>query len=380
MARLSNEALRESLAELEHVLRSGIASGEYGAGQLLPGARALAERHRVGRRMVQVAMRALERDGLVSAEARRGYRVRAQDGNDGPGAALAFVVPRSSSGEFHTHHSVLLDHLQGAAGARGRPVLAVGGRDASRDEIVAHLRSHRVGGVVVNSNEPGLVSALTRLHSPMIAVDVWHPDMQMDAVIQDGFLGGYLAAQYLADRGHQRVAYFGRAVPRETGLLPANRVGGAVAGLLDNGLDLPARMRAIGRKDDRASLSGAAERLLSGTPRPTAVIALWASFAAAIAEEADRLGLKLGDDLEIVGWGVREEIAAAGTGRFPQDYRPPRVTWSIRDMAETAVARIEMRLGSPALPPTVLKIPVRLDVPGSNEPEGAELSEGRDDR
>jgi DNA-binding LacI/PurR family transcriptional regulator len=335
-----------------------IFSGQVAHGEFLPSLRELCRKRELSADTVLRAMRSLEREGLIAAEPRRGYRVLAPREAEGVGSALAFLVPYSESDEIGLYHGPLLNQLQKCADLAGKPLLAVGGSHSAPEEVAAQLRSHKVCGVAINNYDAALLAALTELQLPTVGVDIWHPDMRIDTVIQDGFTGGYLAAQHLADRGHKRVAYVGRRVPRSTGLLAADRLGGAVAGLVDSGLELPGAMRLLSarRGSDGTDLEDALEELLERPSRPTAIIALWGLFAEVAAAVADRLGLELGKDLEIVGWGVDE----GPVGRFPQEYRPARVSWSIGDMAQTAVDRLETRSRAPGLPPAALKVPVRL--------------------
>jgi DNA-binding LacI/PurR family transcriptional regulator len=305
---------------------------------------------------VLAALRTLEEDRLIAAEPRRGYRVLESQADDGSGSALAFVVPYSESGEIRTHYGSLLDHLQRCADLTGRPLLVVGGCTGGPAGVVKHLSMHGASGVVISGHDPALLAAIARLDLPLVGVDIWHPEMGIDTVIQDGFTGGYLAARHLAERGHRKIAYVGRQVPPAAGLLAPDRLGGALAGLLENGLDLLPPLRLLSTEPTSDSLEAPLRELLSGPSRPTGVIALWAPFAATVAAVADRVGLKLGADLEIVGWGVEENADP----QFPQGYRPPRVTWSVRDMARTVVARLDTRRNCPALPPAVLKVPATL--------------------
>jgi DNA-binding LacI/PurR family transcriptional regulator len=362
MPRLNNDVARQSLAGLEQILRGKISSGEYAPGELLPGVRTLSERHGVGRRLVQAAMRALEEDALVSAEPRRGYRVLEPREESGRGAAVAFVVPKSESSKIATYHRELFDQLQQVAGAKGHPLLAVGGGGVTPEEVVGHLRSNNVRGAVVNGYDPVLLAGMGRLGIPIAAVDVWHPDIEADAVIQDGFMGGYLAAQHLVETGHERIAYVGRKVPREMGLLASDRLGGALAGVIDGGVDLPERMRVLDDGIGGEPAGKAIERMLGDRRRPTAAIALWESSAMMVARVAGQLGLKLGTDLDVVTWRA-EERTDSRLVELAGGYRPAVVTWSMREMAAVAMARLEQRRSSPELPPTVSKIPVRLELP-----------------
>jgi len=354
MARLRNEVARRTVADLEELLRSGIASGEHAPGQLLPSARELSRRHGIGPRSVRNALRALEDEHLIVAEPRRGYRVLNGAGAARKCAALAFVVPRFGSAEIRSAYAGLLNELQRVAGAGGSPLLALGGKGVGAGEISEQLSVHEVRGAIVNSYDPDLIKAIRRLEVPLVAVDVWHRDLAVDSVIQDGFGGGYLAAEYLLGRGHERIAYFGRRVPRELGMLAADRLGGALSGAVEHGGSIPPGMQALTTEDSAEERRQAIERLLRGENRPTGIIALWAEHAETSRRVAADLGLEIGRDVEIVGWQTRA-APASETGS-------PRIVWSMAEMAEVAVARLEGRRANPGMPVTVSKIPVQLEL------------------
>jgi hypothetical protein len=92
------------------------------------------------------------------------------------------------------------------------------------------------------------------------------------------------------------------------------------------------------------------------------VIALWHNLALAVKRAADELGLRLGRDLHLVGWCAEEAVEEVYRPVFGQEPLPPLVTWSVRTMAETVVARLSERRENPELPALRVKVPVTLRV------------------
>ncbi|MHC4917585.1 MAG: hypothetical protein ACYTGB_19085, partial [Planctomycetota bacterium] len=88
----------------------------------------------------------------------------------------------------------------------------------------------------------------------------------------------------------------------------------------------------------------------------------WHNLALAIKDAADELGLKLGRDLHLVGWCAEEAVDEIYTLVFGKAALPPLVTWSVRTMAETVVARLAERRENPDLPALRVKVPVTLRV------------------
>jgi DNA-binding LacI/PurR family transcriptional regulator len=113
-------------------------------------------------------------------------------------------------------------------------------------------------------------------------------------------------------------------------------------------------MRVLTSGDTLEERQEAIERLLRSDGRPTGIIALWAEHAEAARLAAAELDLEIGRDLEIVGW--QNKAAAAS------EVASPRIVWSVAEMAEMAVARLEQRRANPNMPVSVSKIPVHLEL------------------
>jgi LacI family transcriptional regulator len=187
----------------------------------------------------------------------------------------------------------------------------------------------------------------------MVVAENWDPAHRIDSVIQDNFSGALQAAEHLVARGHKRIGWAGPAIES---IQAVERWGGAVAGLARRGLEIPPELVA-----SNVSMRNieAAQALLAWPDRPTAVIALWANVATAVARAAANLGLELGRDLELVGWATEEEFESY-RDFFPHGRAPATVTWRIETLAETALARLAERRTHPHLPPARINVETRL--------------------
>lgn len=99
-------------------------------------------------------------------------------------------------------------------------ILGNGGFDGAKEErCLLEFAQHGVDGFIIASpsiSDKALQTALTTKKRPYLVLDQKAPDGQSDALLLDDRAGGRLAADYLAKKGHQRVAL---VVPKE---LPAN--------------------------------------------------------------------------------------------------------------------------------------------------------------
>jgi DNA-binding LacI/PurR family transcriptional regulator len=239
--------------------------------------------------------------------------------------------------------------------------LGIGQKGASPAKVLEQLKSARAWGVIVDVHSPGVVHLAKQSGLSVVMVDAWHEDAEVDAVIQDGFRGGLLAAKHLAGRGHRRIGWLG---PVSESIHSMTRFGGATSGLRRSGLELPPELQA-----DTAGGPGfeAARALLSRPDRPTGLLALWRDMALDAAKAARELGLHLDSDLEIVGWCAEELYEKDYAAHFADGPVPPAVVWSIATLADTAVARLAERRANPGMPPLRLSVNTRLRLTETKE-------------
>jgi DNA-binding LacI/PurR family transcriptional regulator len=338
-------------------LKKEILDGKIAPGQFLPSVRQLSGKWHLAPKTVHQAMRALVGDGLVSAEVGRGYRVLSRANDPTRGCPIACVLSSQAPGqEWSGFNATLLSALQTASAAYGWSLLGVGARDMAPEQLIEQCRQARSWALIVDSYDPRVLELAGRAGLPAVMVNSWHPEARADAVLQDGFLGGYLAARHLAQKGHRRIAWAGQISESIHGMA---RFGGAVNGLREAGLGFEADMILELRE---GSPSDAPRRLLSRADRPTAVLALWQGRCAEMARAAADLGLVPGRDVEVAGWCSEEEYDGGYQSAFPGGYLPPTVTWSLATLAKTTVARLAERRERPELPPMRIHIETRLIV------------------
>jgi len=335
-------------------LRIRIASGEFPAGEYLPTVRDLSEEHGVSRETVRRAVKSLEGEGLVAAEARHGYRVLATGNDPERGLPVAFAVSvPPSPGLWSEFNQMLFAALHCAAAERGWLVLAVSA-ERGGGELAAQLSECRASGIVLDTMSPDLLDTVEELGLPAVMIDSWDPAMRLDAVVQDGFQGALLAARYLAKRGHRRIGWLG---PITEGVQSQERFGGAVAGLCSAGIELVPELL---RDTPRAEVREAARRMLSRPDRPGAVLALWHGAAAALVAAAGELGLRLGRDLEMVGWTPEEQYETVYRAVLGNAPRPATMVWNCAETARVAIARLAERRAAPEAGTVLVKVPMRM--------------------
>lgn len=218
-------------------------------------------------------------------------------------ATIGLVVPRLTDQVL----AVMAESAEDTARQRGYQVVTTSVRDDPNrvDEIVAFLRARDVDGFVLATatRDDDAVTALVGDGVPFVLMNrrtEGHP-----AVTADDHLGGYLATDHLLAQGHERVGYIAGPLSTSTSSsrLEGYRRAHEEAGLsIDERLIVESTFRSAGGLE-------AARRLLGERDPPTAIFAVTdATAIGAIAATRD-LGLRIPDDVAIVGYND-SEIAA----------------------------------------------------------------------
>jgi DNA-binding LacI/PurR family transcriptional regulator len=351
-------------ARVISLLRAAVQAGRFPVGQFMPCTRDLGRKHDVSSETVRRAMKALEAEGLIVSEPRHGFRVVRRP-DDKPAATLAYVLSQDVPGTWEGLSGLMLTAFQRVAGAQGFSVLGIGAEISTPQAIVEHIRQANAAGVVLDAVNPALFDAIGSLRLPTVTAEVWSPANRFDAVVQDSFGGAIQAAHYLADRGHKKIAWLG---PTRESIQAIERWGGTTAGLRARGLGIPPAW--VLELPDALDVDKV-QALLAGPDRPTGIIALWGAMAITAAQVASRLGLRVGRDLDVVGWSTEEEYPAYEAS-FPEGRVPATVAWRIENLAQAVMARLTERRARPDLPIVRINAETRL-IPGTPPPvpEGA---------
>jgi DNA-binding LacI/PurR family transcriptional regulator len=210
-----------------------------------------------------------------------------------------------------------------------------------RDRYLRALaQPHQTDGVLVLSLPPSESAVV--LHPtqvPVVFIDVHTPSVStMPRVIGDDVAGGALAARHLLALGHREIAFIGDAPDEPFGFTSSrDRQAGFTRELNDAGVALPpvrVGLAAHGRYEAREL----AIRMLTGDPRPTAIFAASDTQALGVLAAARETGLRVPDDLSIIGYDDVESADYVGLTTIRQ-----QLFESGRQGAELLLAEIDRR-------------------------------------
>jgi DNA-binding LacI/PurR family transcriptional regulator len=180
-------------------------------------------------------------------------------------------------------------------------VSAVHGEQQRARKWVESLRARSTTGaiLVLWNTDLSELAALRALRIPLVVLDPWGvPDPDMASVGATNFQGAYEAVEHLVALGHRRVAFIGGSPT-----LPASRArqGGYRAALESRGVEVDPDLIA----DGNFLIDGGYEqglRLLAPANRPTAIFAGTDMQAMGVYRAARELGLRIPEDLSVVGF------------------------------------------------------------------------------
>jgi LacI family transcriptional regulator len=272
---------------------------------------------------------------VLAAVAQLGYRVNsaAKSLREGHSRLLGFIGDNVASTPFAGE---IIEGAQDRAWADGHLMLIVntGGDRDLEERGIDSLLSRQVDGIVYAAMYHRRLKVPAALREvPTVVLNAETEDGSLPAVVPDEYAGGRAATRHLIDHGHERIAFI-NINTLESGL-PAvvERERGFVDAIEDAGLKLDRTLVKRGDGDAETAYRHAA-RLLDRKRRPTAIFCAndrtaWGAYQAA----AD-LGLRIPDDVSVIGFDNQTLIAA--------HLRPGLTTMALpfAEMGRRGVARL----------------------------------------
>lgn len=178
--------------------------------------------------------------------------------------------------------------------------------DENVDRETIHIRtliSNRVTGVLISLSQTTVsgehLKALQKQGIPLVMFDRVCDDVEADKVVVDDYGGARKAVRHLIESGRKRIAHV--AGPENTSI-GRDRCRGYVDELEKNGIKANSEMIVRGgmNEEDGAAAFG---KLLESGWDPEAIFTVNDPVAIGIYEEAKRRGLKIPEDIALVGFG-----------------------------------------------------------------------------
>lgn len=184
-----------------------------------------------------------------------------------------------------------------------------------RDRCFAEVpHPQRVDGVVIMTFAPSLEQAMSlqRAEVPVVLVDSRHPLLL--SVTEDSYRGGLLATQHLLELGHERIGYISDVFEDRFNFTSRSRLRyeGYMAALLEAGQAPNPSFSRQCTTHGREAARQMAHALLDLPERPTAIFAASDTQAMGVLEAARERGLRVPEELSVVGYDDIEIAAYLG--------------------------------------------------------------------
>jgi GntR family transcriptional regulator, arabinose operon transcriptional repressor len=291
--------------QLKEIILRTIREGAIGEGQPLPSEHELVRRFHVSRNTVRQAIDELERDGMVERRQGKGtyYRSKA-----GPRTRLLGVITPFVS--QYIYPDIIRGIEERAHSRCFSMVLGHSNGDPDKERsLVETMLANGIEGLLIEPARSARVCPETWIHRRLKAAPV--PVVLMDCIV-DGLSsstvtpadvdGGRIATEYLAGKGHRRIAmvYKTETVPG------VQRHAGYLAALATAGLEVRSELAVTtceGSGRDLGPIRDAVRGLLAlGDRRPTAIIFYNDEWAAQGLQVLLDAGVSVPGDVSIVGF------------------------------------------------------------------------------
>jgi DNA-binding LacI/PurR family transcriptional regulator len=305
------------LSRTEQVLREAIGRGEF-SGNRLPAAAELAEQLGVSRETVRLAQENLQREGILVKYRRKGTLIQPPamtlKKTAGRSTLLGYLqadypsLSREDEIVTRTTSGLMMQGAMREAGRAGCRLLVHHAPHTDMDRAIEQILSEAPlrGVLFVSFGEEKLVRRTLGRGLPVVLLDHELNLPSISTVREDSKQGAQIAVAHLARLGHRRIAY------ADWHLADLNpwRITGFRKGLSD--AHLP-RRRAweLSAQITDTGADELVEKFLALRPLPTALICFNNSLARLAIERLRRRGMRVPDDLSVMGIGGEEVTGLA---------------------------------------------------------------------
>ena len=216
----------------------------------------------------------------------------------GETCTLGLILPDSANPFF----AEVGRSIEEAAFEKGYNIILCNSEGNQDKELryVKVLSEKQMDGIIfmATGDETGSLLSLMEQDIPIVLVDRELPEIETDLVLADNWQGGYLSTQHLIDLGHRRIG----CIAGPSFLTPsAQRVTGYRQALSDAGLAYDENLVVQGDFHPQTGREGAHQLLALAEP-PSAIFVCNDMMAIGVLSMAAALGLRVPDELSVVGF------------------------------------------------------------------------------
>jgi GntR family transcriptional regulator, arabinose operon transcriptional repressor len=304
-------------AQLMTYFRERILDGRLSAGTRLPTDGELAAQYQISRDGVRQALALLANEGLIERVQGRGTFVSQPSSNGSPVAQLkqkqiGLVLNLTMRTPMNMN---LLVGVEQAAKSHGYSVsftYAEGDQEQQARDI-ARLRANHVLGMIIypigDTTRDASIQRLQADHVPLVLMDRYFPDLEIDYVGLDNIGGGYRATEHLLILGRRRIGFvFSHEETLQTTSV-YERWQGYCKALQKYGVPYDETLVVPNFRQLQMATHEALIEFLERPDRPSAIFAVNDYVALDVMQAAKAIHLRIPEDLAVVGFDDLEFAA-----------------------------------------------------------------------
>lgn len=357
--------------QLHNQLRQLIISGRWHYGEKIPTETQLSRHLDISRTTVRLALQRAEVEGLIKRTAGRGTFVTYQP-EENTSTHLVGYVTRSFDNEIHR---VELNSAETELRSAGYRVIFSNATTSDEEvTILEHLLDYGIEGVMLYPHaestqaQKDILLRYQAKNIPVVFLDRTVHGIESDYVSSDNYNGGYTVAKYLIELGHQHIVFL---QPIIQGLQPIDeRYAGYCDALQEHGLPVYEPMRVVSsdgyeffETDVFQALSNEQNELIESItdglknldPHPSAIFCVNDCLAIITLSVVQRMGLRVPDDISIVGF---DDISLAAYVGVPLT----TVSQDAHELGKVAARQLIGRLEGDITPSVRLEVPSQLRI------------------
>lgn len=303
---------------LKEELLSWLQSGKVKPGQQFPSENEITEQYGLSRQTVRQTFSELEKDGWLERIQGKGTFAKNPERRDGEAVKTIGVMTTYISDYIFPH---IIRGAEAELRSKGYRLLLSSTDNTKEKELdsLQLMTSQPLSGIIIEPTKSaegnpnlGYFLDLEEKGIPYLMINEKYRELECPCLRVDDEAGGRKAASYLLDNGHMAVAGFFKG----DDLQGVNRLKGFLAAHRDCGITVsPQHVVTYTTEQKRDYTYRRAVELLQGAPerRPTAFVCYNDELAVILMDAAAACGLKIPDDVSVIGFDDSSLAVASGT-------------------------------------------------------------------
>lgn len=298
--------------EIFEFYKEKIISGEIKENEKLPTEQEIGQIFSVSRHTVRQSIVELEKEGYIYREKSKGAYAKRLDKIKKTHSKLVIVITTYISEYIFPY---LIKGIQESLSENGYDILLLNtnNKKSKEREQLKKLLEYDVAGAIIeptasalgNTNDDYYIE-LDKNNIPYLMINATYNKDKQSYVIMDDEKGSYTLCNYLINLGHKKIA----GIFKEDDIQGLERKKGYLRALSENNIEIDSTI--IGNfktYEEDFYVYAFTKSLLSRNDRPTSIMCYNDKIATKVIKVAKELGLKIPEDLSVVGYDNDENIS-----------------------------------------------------------------------